>query len=99
LIDTAGNQVDITRTNDDGTYTLCAAGEGHYLLICASPPHQPCAERIIVAAGQLWHDVVLPGGTTSRLATAMHRLQHAAPRPHNRREASARPRPASTPPR
>jgi hypothetical protein len=60
LIDTAGNQVDITRSNDDGTYTLCTAGEGHFLLICASPPQQPCAERIIVAAGQLWHDVVLP---------------------------------------
>jgi hypothetical protein len=40
LTDTAGRQVDTTRTEPDGTYRLTAPGAGTYLLVCLPAPAQ-----------------------------------------------------------
>ncbi|WP_406634189.1 carboxypeptidase-like regulatory domain-containing protein [Amycolatopsis sp. WGS_07] len=82
LVDAEGNQVDVTRSRDDGTYALRTASDGRYLLTCANPPGQPSAEFITVLAGRLRHNVVLTGdvGLSGAVGGAPVPASAAAPR-------------------
>ena len=62
LADTAGRQIDLTRTGTDGSYRLVPSAGGTYLIIGAAGGHQPMVAHVAVAEGPVHCDLTLTGG-------------------------------------
>jgi Carboxypeptidase regulatory-like domain len=66
LADVTGQQVDRSRSGEDGSYRLRASNGGTYLLIASAPQLAPNAAMIAVAEAPVHRDVVLAGSAVLR---------------------------------
>ncbi|GAB2910948.1 MFS transporter [Rhodococcus aerolatus] len=61
LTDLASHQLDLARSDDDGTFRLATAEGGTVLLVCAAPDLPPTASLVVVEGPVTTRDVVLVG--------------------------------------
>ncbi|WP_019856233.1 MFS transporter [Actinopolyspora mortivallis] len=64
LTDSLGNQIDRTRSDEQGHYRVTPTGGGTYVLIAAAGDYQPTASMIVVSGRAVRHDVELSGGAS-----------------------------------
>lgn len=78
LTDSSGRQLDRVCADTGGHYRLGPPSGGRFLVICASPTHQPSIAFVAVADAPVRHDVVLrPSG--SRLSGTVHAAELGQP--------------------
>jgi hypothetical protein len=59
VMDTAGRQYGLARTDSEGRYRCPVPGPGEYLVVCASPPYRPDAMRVVAGDAGATCDMVV----------------------------------------